>query len=71
MENGPPEVQLRAAEALLNRGYGRPSQSVDARLEVKQSMADAHLEALKAHMEKVKGRRHTAPALEFSGKPEL
>ena len=42
MENGPSELQLRAAEALLNRGYGRPSQSVDARLEVKQSMGDLH-----------------------------
>lgn len=57
-----PAVRVTAAEALLNRGYGKPSQAVD----IKQESMDwtaIHLEALRLHSDAVKqvedGRRVT------------
>ena len=42
----PAQVRVNAAQALLDRGYGRPMQSVEAKVET-VDMGAAHLAALK------------------------
>ena len=46
LDHADPKVVLRAAEILLDRGYGKPVQALDARVEQSQSTADAHVAAL-------------------------
>ena len=43
--DAPPAARVTAATALLDRGYGKPTQSVESKIEV-QSTALAHAEAL-------------------------
>jgi hypothetical protein len=43
--DAPPAARVTAASALLDRGYGKPTQSVESKIEV-QSTALAHAEAL-------------------------
>jgi hypothetical protein len=53
LDHRDPKIQLRAAEILLDRGYGRPVQALEAKVE-SVDHSRAHLEALKrlAHRER-------------------
>ena len=47
VRNGEPAVRVRAAQALLDRGFGRPAQSLEGRLEVSQGLPAMHIEAVR------------------------
>ena len=46
LDNADPRIALRAAEILMDRAFGRPTQAIDARVEQVESTADAHVRAL-------------------------
>ena len=45
LDHPSPKIQLRAAEILLDRGYGKPVQSIEAAV-ARVDMQQAHLQAL-------------------------
>ena len=47
VRDGDPAVRVRAAQALLDRGFGRPAQSLEGRLEVSQGLPAMHMEAVR------------------------
>ena len=46
LDNADPRIALAAAQVILDRGYGKPVQAIDARVEQIESTADAHVRAL-------------------------
>ena len=46
-KDAPPSARVSAAVALLDRGYGKPAQSIDAKVSNEPSTAQLHLQALK------------------------
>ena len=61
MGNEDPRVALAAAQVILDRGYGKPVQSVDARVEQSVSTADAHVHALVELARKATIDRYVSP----------
>jgi len=53
MQSDDQRARIMAASHVLDRGYGKPTQSVD--LTAKTDMGAAHLEALKARMQSRRG----------------
>ena len=48
-QKAPPAARVSASEALLNRGWGKPAQSLDAKIENRTvDLGAAHLAALKS-----------------------
>jgi hypothetical protein len=47
----PPAARVAAASAILDRGYGKPPQTVDANLTIFDRMSDAEQRALLAALE--------------------
>jgi hypothetical protein len=56
-KDAPPAARTAAATALLDRGFGRPAQSVEGRVEVQHSVSDAAAEVLRGLAERAKQRR--------------
>ena len=52
--DAPPSARVSAAVALLDRGYGKPPQAIDAKVTAEASPAYWHLEALKELAERAK-----------------
>ena len=53
-KDAPPSARVSAAVALLDRGYGKPAQSIDAKVSNEPSTAQLHLQALKELAERAK-----------------
>ena len=53
-KDAPPSARVSAAVALLDRGYGKPPQAIDAKVTAEASPAYWHLEALKELAERAK-----------------
>lgn len=55
-EDSPPTARVAAASALLDRGYGKPAQAMDAKIEVAHSVADTAASVLMALTERARAR---------------
>ena len=53
-KDAPPSARVSAAVALLDRGYGKPPQAIDAKVTAEASPAYWHLEALKELAERAR-----------------
>jgi len=53
-KDAPPSARVSAAVALLDRGYGKPAQSIDAKVSNEPSTAQLHLQALKELADRAK-----------------
>ena len=62
--DAPPSARVSAAVALLDRGYGKPAQSIDAKVSNEPSMAQLHLQALKELAERAKEQKAAREAQE-------
>ena len=62
--DAPPSARVSAAVALLDRGYGKPAQSIDAKVSNEPSMAQLHLQALKELAERAKEQKAAREAEE-------
>ena len=62
--DAPPSARVSAAVALLDRGYGKPAQSIDAKVSNEPSMAQLHLQALKELAERAKENKAARDAQE-------
>jgi hypothetical protein len=56
-EDAPPAARTAAAVALLDRGYGRPAQAVDAMLTVQHTVSEQAAQVLMALAERAKARK--------------
>jgi hypothetical protein len=56
-EDAPPAARTAAATALLDRGYGRPAQAVDAMVTVQHSFSEQAAEVLRELSERAKARK--------------
>ena len=63
-KDAPPSARVSAAVALLDRGYGKPAQSIDAKISNEPSMAQLHLQALKELAERAKENKAARDAQE-------
>ena len=63
-KDAPPSARVSAAVALLDRGYGKPAQSIDAKISNEPSMAQLHLQALKELAERAKEQKAAREAEE-------
>jgi len=63
-KDAPPSARVSAAVALLDRGYGKPAQSIDAKVSNEPSMAQLHLQALKELAERAKEQKAAREAQE-------
>ena len=62
--DAPASARVSAASALLDRGYGKPAQSIDAKVSNEPSMAQLHLQALKELAERAKEQKAAREAEE-------
>jgi len=62
--DAPPSARVSAAVALLDRGYGKLAQSIDAKVSNEPSMAQLHLQALKELAERAKEQKAAREAEE-------
>lgn len=51
MREGEASTRVRAAQALLDRGFGKPTTTLDGKLEVGRSVTAMHLDALRDAMD--------------------
>ena len=56
-KDAPPAARTAAATALLDRGYGRPAQAMDAKIEVSHSVADTAAQVLMALSQRARERK--------------
>jgi hypothetical protein len=63
-KDAPPSARVSAAVALLDRGYGKPAQSIDAKVSNEPSMAQLHLQALKELADRAKEQKAAREAQE-------
>jgi hypothetical protein len=66
-KDSPPSARVSAAAEILNRGFGRPSQSIDATISGRFEPAAMHLEALRELAERGKALRLVASGAAADG----
>ncbi len=65
MRTGEAVTRVRAAQALLDRGLGKPATTLDGKLSLSRDITAMHLDALRTAME---CRRDTRPAVTRSAR---
>jgi hypothetical protein len=58
----PPAARVAAASAILDRGYGKPTQQMEAKVDCLDQLSDAEQRALVAALEAIRRSRGRAPA---------